>query len=107
MSEYYPTVIMNGQLSDLGVVGTEKISDGVEEFECEFVTLSEGVKLVKCNKHYYIDKVHEIRRLDEKLIAQYNLKEHFYVYRPLEEKKKPTGAKSEPVAPKKSRAKKV
>lgn len=100
----YPTIKLRGKLSDLGQVKLDKVSDGIEEFDCHYVEIAPNVRFCQINGKYYIDREFEIRRVNEELIQKYNLKEYVYVYRPLEEpKEEPTVAKEEPVAPPKKR----
>ena len=67
------------EFSDIGKVHHSTISDGWEEFPCQYITLEHRTHLYKVEDRFYVDFEFDFQKLDTNLIKRFNLERYFEV----------------------------
>lgn len=80
-SDPYPQVefLPGKSMLSIGEVIPGKADDGWSLYNYVYINLGNDVMLAEINGKYYIDRVFEIKRLDEDLIKKYKLGKFFRV----------------------------
>lgn len=65
------------EFSDIGKVHDSTISDGQNEFPCQYITIADRTHLYKVGDNFYVDFEFDFQKLSKELIKRFKLEKHF------------------------------
>lgn len=65
--------------SDIGKVHHATISDGINDFPCQYITIANRTHLYKVDDNFYVDFEFDFQKLSKELIKKFKLEKHFAI----------------------------